>query len=133
MRKDGEFMWYRVEHRWKRIGLSWANTGNGARFLFEGLTFEEARGEKGDKYRALIKPTHDCWQRIGVTGFLFQSDAEKLALELALVQPEHAFRVTRRTVTQKTEPVWTADEDTTLDDIFGPGATEALAAARFPC
>lgn len=66
-----------------------------AEILFNGLTYQQKRNgaEEGDRLRALIKPTHDCWQATGVSEFLEYGDANRMLRALRRKRPGRKFRL----------------------------------------
>lgn len=109
MRADGEVTFYVIQHVWNGVGENWAGTGDGAGFLFDGLSYEQSQGRLGDHYRSLIAPqsaSSDLWQRYGINGFEEKDDALRLLRELrALPSCPHRFRLVRRTMTRKQEVI----------------------------
>lgn len=105
MRTDGDVTFYVIQHVWNGVGEGWTETGDGAGFLFDGLSYEQRKGQLGDYYRALIKPhgaLSDLWQRFGINGFEDKDDALRLLRELrALPNCPHRFRLVRRRIARE--------------------------------
>jgi hypothetical protein len=109
MRRDGSATYFKIEAllevcpgrpEWSGIDL-----GN---VLFADLSFEDKRGELGDRYREMLAPqqaSSALWQRYGIHGFVEREDAEKVLRECRLRRPGTEFRLVRRTITQETEVV----------------------------
>lgn len=104
MRTDGEATYYVIQHVWNGVGERWTDTGEGAGFLFDNLTYEQRRGQLGDYYRSLIDPQSAgsaLWQRFGINGFEDKDDALRLLRELrALPDCPHTFRLVQRTMSR---------------------------------
>jgi hypothetical protein len=94
----GNHMFFMVQHRWEReIDHAWSDSAL-ASILFD----RDASGEVGDAMRALLKPTHDCWQVNGYHGFLNIEDARKIVDALRERVPKHDYRIVFR-VTSMTD------------------------------
>jgi hypothetical protein len=110
LRADGAATFYFIQHRWQNEARDWT-TSNIESFLFQGLSYEEKRGEKGDHYRNLLdkqSASTDLWQKYGVHGFVELEDAIALFEALKAEAPEHQgkkhrFRIAKRTICQHTE------------------------------
>lgn len=103
MRADGSVTYYLIQHRfnvdhWVESSLDY--------FLFNGLSFDDNRGEVGDRYRALTQPqsaNSPLWQRFGIHGYIHLDDADATLQALRERHPEDEFRVVRRSIAQHTE------------------------------
>lgn len=110
LRDDGTHAIYEIQHQHK--GEDKWHTSNVDVFLFEGLTHDEALRGVGDRYRKLVKPTHDCWQQTSMRGFLDYEDAAAMLPELRASvrrQPTSrrsvTFRIAAVAVAQVTVPL----------------------------
>jgi hypothetical protein len=110
MHLDGIETYLFVQHFFDAEGARerWATTSL-AHMLFDPLTYYEARGEIGNRYRALIEPqsaSSPLWQRTGIHGYLANPDGYEAARQVLVAlrerQPRHRFRLARRTVSQTT-------------------------------
>jgi hypothetical protein len=110
MRNDGEVSYYFCQHRKEphsKISGEWAESALD-HFLFDTLTYKEARGEVGNHYRELLHPqsaSSDLWQKYGINGFVNFRDAVNMLDALRERNPDRQFRIVRREISQKTEVV----------------------------
>jgi hypothetical protein len=101
---DGSFTIFVVQHRWKRRG-EWADSDLGV-MLFGDMNYQDRRGERGARYRALLQPQHECWQQTRVGhGFLDEGDAWAAYNAARAARGDHQFRVVRRVWAQITQPI----------------------------
>lgn len=104
MRSDGTAAFYLIQHK---SGDKWVETALND-VLFTNLTYDERRGEIGDRYREIIKPqqaTSDLWQKFGIHGFAELEDARAALTACREHVPDYEFRSALRTITQKTEVI----------------------------
>lgn len=106
---DGVYTYYLIQHSYlEPQDGAWVQSDVG-HFLFEGMPFAERKGRLAMTYRALLEPTHECWQHTGVHGFLNFRDAVLVLNALRELPPRlrrlPLFRVVRRTVVQRTAVV----------------------------
>lgn len=106
MRADGTVTYFRVqavlavnpeEPRWSDVAVD--------ALLFEGIGRDEARGELGRRYKALLEPqsaSSDLWQCYGIHGFEHKEDVLALYEALRERRPDYDFRVVKRTQSQRT-------------------------------
>lgn len=102
--RDGQFIIYHVQHLNSKGRWDDSDPGN---FLFDDtkFTYEERRGAKGDSFREILHPRHDCWQVSGIHGYLNLSDVQEALAAVREVHPDRKFRMVRRFVCQMTEVV----------------------------
>lgn len=106
MRNDGGATFYLVQHQYPNNG-EWVQSALG-HFLFDGLTYDESRGEPGETYRDLLShegASTDLWQRYGINGFERVEDASEACSAVRARHPDRLFRVVRRSITQHTQEV----------------------------
>jgi hypothetical protein len=113
MRNDGEVSYYFCQHwqEWQEPNST--NSGEWVKsslsdWLFDSLTYEEAKGEVGRRYSNLLRPqsaSSDLWQKYGIHGFVNFRDAANMLDALRKRNPDHKFRIVRREIKQKTEVV----------------------------
>lgn len=101
--RDGSFTVYVVQHRYHGRTGRWTDSALDE-MLFGALPWRDRKGEKGDAYRRLIGPTHECWQATGTHAFLREDDAWAARDAVAVERPNHRLRVARRTWAQITVP-----------------------------
>jgi hypothetical protein len=104
VRKDGELIYYRVQH--KQTNGSWVDSDL-PYMLFSGLHPADRDGEVGDRYRTIIaeqSASTPLWQEYGVTGFVEPGHAW-VALRAVREQRGDPLRVVRIHESQRTEEV----------------------------
>lgn len=111
MRQDGHAIYYTIEHFGHPGGnphhQGWVGTSLG-HMMFDGLSFQEKRGEQAAKWRKLIErqgASTDLWQRYGISGYANLDDAKAMIDVLRERRPAERFRIVRRQVAQLTEVV----------------------------
>jgi hypothetical protein len=93
MRGEGAVTYYLVQHlvegreRWAQSDL--------AEMLFGGMSDGRKRSPLATALRELLEPQHECWERVGVQGFLREADAVAAyeAVVSSQVRPQYRFRV----------------------------------------
>lgn len=100
--REGAFTFYRVQHKDSSGG--WCDSALD-HFLFSELEYHEKRGARGDAYREVIRPQHECWQRTGVEGFLRFEDATLALDTVTNARGDHEFRLVRVHISKSTEVV----------------------------
>lgn len=101
---DGDFIIYRVQHFEESHRRCWVDSALD-HMLFEGMSYEDKCGTKGDAYRSILHPQHDCWQRTGLDGFLVRENAYRALEAVERERPTHRFRIACVRLSKATEPL----------------------------
>jgi hypothetical protein len=107
MRSDGDVTFFFVQHFQERNGRGWVASSLD-HLLFTGMTFDERRGGRADRYRELMQPqmaSSDLWQRYGINGYVNPDDAFAVLDALRERRPDMRFRVVKRRITQTTTAI----------------------------
>lgn len=102
MRRDGTAKFFFVQHKNSRG--DWDDSAL-AHFLFDGLPYNDAKGELGDHYRKLMHPqsaSSGLWQKYGLHGYTERADADAMIAAIRERRPDREFRLVFRVIEQTT-------------------------------
>jgi hypothetical protein len=104
MSHDGTFVFYVIQFR-SDANVRWHDL-DASTILFAGLSYAERRGPLGERYRSLLDPLNECWQRSGKRGYDRLPDARAtLAALRERSSTDYDYRIVRRVISQITVKV----------------------------
>jgi len=107
LRNDGKYEIFIIEHQYEKEG-KWSRTSFDGGFKMPDrhiLKNGVWEGKENEPYES-FSASGQCWQETGEHGVFDTEMAIKLYLILKKNNPEHNFRVVKKTVWQDSEVLW---------------------------